>query len=297
MRRAIGVTTAEHIVTGLVEEHRLVGRLRLYQEGPEAEPLHGMPAPAIAQCIADEIEKTAGAENVDAVGIGIPGIIREGFIEDSPNLKQLKGAHIRNLVTEALHRAGILAPVHIYNDADIVAAGIAATRGHLDRMVRVWTLGNGIGFGIYPWREGIWEGGHVVVSLDPREHYCGCGGRGHLEGIMGNRAMRLRFLDMEPDEVFENAHRGDHRCVEFVKLWHAALAAATANSIHLAGPGKFFVSGFNARHLDVNLLNQYLHEMVKMSPLQGYVTEIVSGGDEIAVIGAAVNAMRAEFPT
>jgi hypothetical protein len=36
--------------------------------------------------------------------------------------------------------------------------------------------------------------------------------------------------------------------------------------------------------------------MVKMSPLQGYVMEIVPGGDEVAVIGAAVNAMRAEFP-
>ena len=112
---------------------------------------------------------------------------------------------------------------------------------------------------------------------------------------MGNRAMRLRFLDMEPDEVFDNAHKGDPRCVEFVKLWHGALAAATASSIHLAGPGKFFVTGFNAKHLDVNLLLQYLHEMVKMSPLQGYVFEVVPGGDEIAVIGAAVNALRAVF--
>jgi len=33
-----------------------------------------------------------------------------------------------------------------------------------------------------------------------------------------------------------------------------------------------------------------------MTPLQGYVLEIVSGGDEVAVIGAAVNALRATFP-
>jgi hypothetical protein len=32
MRRAIGVTTSEHIVAGLVEENRLVGSLRFYQE-------------------------------------------------------------------------------------------------------------------------------------------------------------------------------------------------------------------------------------------------------------------------
>lgn len=136
----------------------------------------------------------------------------------------------------------------------------------------------------------------MVVTLDPRERYCGCGGRGHLEGIMGQRAMRLRFLDMEPDEIFENARGGDPRCIEFVKLWHTALAAATASSIHLAGPGKFYVCGFNAKHLDVNLLHEILYDMVKMSPLQGYVFEVVPSSDEIAIVGAAVNAVRAEFP-
>ena len=62
--------------------------------------------------------------------------------------------------------------------------------------------------GVYPHGPGIWEGGHMTVSLDPNENYCGCGGRGHLEGIMGHRAMRLRFLDMEPEEVFQQAAEG-----------------------------------------------------------------------------------------
>ena len=51
----------------------------------------------------------------------------------------------------------------------------------------------------------------MVVTLDPNEKFCGCGGRGHLEGIMGYRAMRLRFLDMEPEEVFRAAKNGE-RC-------------------------------------------------------------------------------------
>ncbi len=203
---------------------------------------------------------------------------------------------MQDLISKALEEVGIRAPVAVFNDADVMAAGLAATRGLLDRQIRVWTLGNGIGFGVYPWREGVWEGGHIVVSLDPRERYCGCGGTGHLEGVMGHRAMRLRFLDLEPDEIFENARQGDQRCADFVKLWHRALAAGTASSIHMAGPGKFFICGFNAKHLDLNLLNQYLHEMVKMSPLQGYVLEVVPGGDEIGVVGAAVNALRAAFP-
>jgi glucokinase len=290
MARTIGITTAEDIATGLVEGHHLVGKLRIYQQGAEDEPLLSLPPEGIAQRFADEIQAVAGGQTVDAIGIGLPGIINCGFIEESPNLRQLKGAHMQNLVGEALRNRGVTAPVYVYNDADVLAAGLAATHGNLDRFIRVWTLGNGVGFGVYPRREGIWEGGHVVVSLDPRERYCGCGGVGHLEGIMGQRAMRLRFLDMEPDEVFENARKRDQRCVEFVKLWHRALAAATANSIHLAGPGKFFISGFNARHLDINLLHQYLHEMVKMSPLQSYVFDVVPSSDVNGVIGAAVSA-------
>jgi predicted NBD/HSP70 family sugar kinase len=292
MSRTIGVTTAERIATGLVEGHELVGKLRVHEEDPGAEPLFSTPPAGIAQLFADEIRAVAAGQTVDAIGIGLPGIILDCFIEESPNLRQLKGVNMRDLVAEALGEYGITAPVYIYNDANVLAAGLAATHGQLDRFIRVWTLGHGIGFGVYPRRPGIWEGGHVVVSLDPRERYCGCGGVGHLEGIMGHRAMRLRFLDMEPDEVFENARKRDQRCVEFVKLWHRALAAATANSIHLEGPGKFFISGFNARHLDLNLLHQYLQEMVKMSPLQSYVFEVAPSSDENAVIGAAVSAAQ-----
>jgi predicted NBD/HSP70 family sugar kinase len=173
-----------------------------------------------------------------------------------------------------------------------MAAGMAATRGHLDRLIRVWTLGTGIGYGRYPFTDGVWEAGHMVVSLDPKEAFCGCGGKGHLEGIMGQRAMRLRFMDMEPEEIFQHAAEGDARCAEFVKFWHRALAAGTANSIHMDGPGKFFVTGFNSRFLNLNLMNEYLHEMVKLSPLQGYSIEVVPTGESVATIGAAVNASQ-----
>ncbi|MGA2597821.1 MAG: ROK family protein [Bryobacteraceae bacterium] len=291
--RAIGIKTAEQISTGIVEEHELIGGLRVYPEDEAgAEELAGMPAELIAHTIREQVEAVAKGAAIDAVGIGVPGIVRGGVIEESPNLQQLKGCRMLELLSAELREAGIAAPVHLYNDADIVAAGLAARRGQLDRLIRVWTLGHGIGFGIYPSGDGVWEGGHMVVSLDPAEKFCGCGGVGHVEGIMGHRAMRLRFLDMEPDEIFENAAAGDQRCKDFVKLWHRALAAATASSIHMEGSGKFYITGHHARHVDVNRLNQYLHEMVKMSPLQGYVFEIVPGGEEVAVIGAAVMALR-----
>jgi glucokinase len=114
-----------------------------------------------------------------------------------------------------------------------------------------------------------------------------------MEGIMGHRAMRLRFLDMEPEEVFEEAKKGDARCVEFKRLWHKALAAATATSIHMAGTGKFFLTGFNVRFVDMPMLRDYMQQMVKMSPLQSYSMEIVEDKPEVRVIGAAVSAEQA----
>ena len=269
MRRIVGVLAKGHISIGLVENHQLVGSARRFpKKENEAGAFQEMPAEKIGELLRQELEKIGKGEDVHAVGVGFPGIVRNGVIEESPNLQQIKGFNLQAILTGALRQKDIPVPVRIFNDADVMAAGIAATQGYLERVIRVWTLGNGIGFGRYPLVLGNREGGHSVVSLDTKEHYCGCGGKGHLEGIMGHRAMRLRFLDMEPEEVFESAKRGDARCSDFVKLWHRALAAATATNIHMDGPGKFYITGPNARFIDLGLLGMTLQEMVKMSPLQ-----------------------------
>ncbi len=294
MSTGIGVLVAERIAAALVQDHRLASSLHAYPADPlVTDALLGLPAETIVTNVVDVLRPLIQEGDPETIGIGFPGIIRNGSIEDSPNLPQLKGQQMQSLFESALRSISPKISVSIFNDADVVAAGLAAKRGQLDRLIRVWTLGNGIGYGRYPSLEGVWEGGHIVVSLDPKEQFCGCGGRGHLEGIMGERSMRLRFMDLEPDEVFELAMQGEQRCVEFVKFWHRALAAATASTIHLDGPGKFFITGLNSRFLNVDLLGEYLHEMVKLSPLQGYSLEVVPGGEEIALLGAAVNASQA----
>lgn len=291
MSRTIGVMAMEHIAVGLVEDDQLVGAKRVFPEADsEYDSLAEMPAEQIAQGIAAQVHAVAAGGDVAAIGVGFPGVIRANVVEDSPNLQQMKGQRLGEQLTALLAEKGLSAPVFVLNDADAIAAGIAATRGQLGSFIRVWALGSGVGFGRYPLAEGVWENGHSVVTLDPKETFCRCGGTGHLEGIMGRRAMRLRFLDLEPEEVFEGAREGDARCAEFVKFWHRALAAATANSVHAGGPGKFFVSGPYAKFVEPRLLDIYLQEMVKMSPLQGSSFEIVPTSDETAIIGAGVSA-------
>jgi glucokinase len=297
---SIGVVVTEHIALGVVSGSHEVSEMRtLAGSASPAGALAGMPVEELTVLLATEIASLAGGRPLEAIGLAFPGIIREGVIEDSPNLQQLKGYPVAAAICAALAERGIETRLAVSNDADVVAAGVAARHGLLDRLVRVWTLGTGIGFGHYPVADGVWEGGHIVVTLDPAERFCGCGGRGHLEGIMGHRAMRLRFLDLEPEEVFALAKAGpdpdsipDPRCTEFVLLWHRALAAATATSIHLEGGGRFYITGLNARFVNLGLLNRCVQEMVKMSPLQSYVIEVVERSDELAVLGAAVNAAR-----
>lgn len=294
MAYGIGIIITERIAAAAVSDDAISGLLRVDPEdSSRTDSLQGVPADTIVQRTLRQVRQIELTGTPTHIGLGLPGIVRNGIVEDSPNLIQFKGVNMQALVTEAFTPAFGKLSVSIFNDADVMAAGIAATRGHLARLIRVWTLGNGIGFGRYPSREGVWEAGHSVVTLDPKEQFCGCGGRGHLEGIMGHRAMRLRFMDLEPEEVFELAKAGDTRCSDFVKLWHRALAAATATSIHQDGPGKFFVTGYNASFLNLTLLSEYLHDMVKLSPLQGYSVEVVPGGEAVAAIGAAVNAAQA----
>ena len=299
---SVGVVVAERLYAGLVENGKLTGGLTAYPATPTVDregesSLLEIPADALLEevCkLATSIAKSV-KDRIGSVGVALPGFVRQGVVEEAPNLPQLKGARMAEVIRQGLAHSGIQAEVCVSNDADAFAAGLAARFGKLDRHIRVWTLGTGIGFGRYPFAEGIWEGGHTVVTLDDKERYCGCGGRGHMEGIMGHRAMRLRFLDMEPRRVFAEAkkRKGDPRCVEFKRMWHRALAAGTASSIHLDGAGKFFLSGFNTRFLDMPMLKDYLHQMIKMSPLQGYSIEVVDDDQETRVLGAAITAEQA----
>ena len=306
MAKTIGVVLSDRVTVALVVDHRIDGPLHSFpatadpsEDGESA--LVELHTEGLVRTICEQVRNVAEKhKDVSAVGVALPGIIKEGVVEDSPNLPQLKGARIAELLTAELRFHGMETYVHVLNDADGVAAGLAAATGKLDSLIRVWTLGVGIGYGRYPFAKGIWEGGHTIVTLDDKENYCGCGGRGHIEGIMGHRAMRLRFLDMEPEEVFALARKGGAdnarakqdvaRCRDFVRLWHKALAAGISSEIYMGGPGKFLITGFNSRFLDLSMLKDYVGQMVKMSPLQSYTLEVVEDNIETRVIGAAVAA-------
>src|ERR1700694_2421758 len=103
MRRTVGVLVMEHIAVGLVEGDKVVGPLNIYPETSQTlDPLQSMPSEGIVDCIRRQVENVAGGEKIEAIGIGFPGIIRNGVIEDSPNFHQAKGFALQAALSSAL---------------------------------------------------------------------------------------------------------------------------------------------------------------------------------------------------
>src|SRR6185312_11525119 len=119
-------------------------------EGDEEDALVEVHAEGLIELLTEQIVAAAPDKQIDAVGLAVPGLVRSGVIEEAPNLPQLKGAQLQEMLAASLAAKGFHAPVCILNDADGAAAGIAATRGRIGQVTRVWTLGVGIGYGHYP---------------------------------------------------------------------------------------------------------------------------------------------------
>src|SRR5579859_7651809 len=140
MAKIIGVTVSERIQAGLVVDHKIVGQLYIFPEDrDEQDALVELHAEALVHTICDQILGAAsGATDVQAVGVALPGLVRDGVVEEAPNLPQLKGTRIREMISSELVSRGITAPVTILNDADGCAAGFASLHGKLGSMIRVW---------------------------------------------------------------------------------------------------------------------------------------------------------------
>ena len=114
MTTAIGVVLTEHIVAGRLEDNRLTGKpLRHPEDSDTLDALSAIPASELVELLATQIATLAGDGKgpVDAIGVAVPGIVRGGVVEDSPNLTQIKGLRLAEELARALSQRGIAAPV------------------------------------------------------------------------------------------------------------------------------------------------------------------------------------------
>ena len=138
MASTIGVLAVHQITTAFVSDGQLVRSFRSHPD-VTADVLADMPVDEILTRIANEMQRAADGQAIESVGVAVPGIVRHGTIEDSPNLPQLKGTPLCSHLTDALCDLGRSCPVFLFNDADAAAAGIAAQTQELNRLIRVWS--------------------------------------------------------------------------------------------------------------------------------------------------------------
>ena len=103
MALTVGVLAMDHIAAGLVDGNRIVGPVRSFPSGGGGnDSLPAMPPDQITRAIGQLVEDVSQGQVVDAVGVGFPGVIRTGVVEDSPNLPQMKGALLGRTLSDLL---------------------------------------------------------------------------------------------------------------------------------------------------------------------------------------------------
>jgi len=169
MRRTVGVLVMEHIAVGLVEGHKVLGPPNIFPEKVDSlDPLQSMPAEGIVDCIRRASGKSRGRRknrsHWNRLSRNHSQRRRGGFTQPPSS----QGISIASGLSSALSGRAAGAQVRLFNDADVMAAGIAAAQGKLHELTRVWTLGMAWGLAAILRAKESGKAGTPVVTLDPR---------------------------------------------------------------------------------------------------------------------------------
>lgn len=209
----------------------------------------GRSTDAVTRVIADVVQQATAAVPAPCwplgLGVSVPGTVRTatGLVEDAPNLgwhNEPLGPMLRELLP------GL--PVALGNDADmgVLAEHLrGAGRGATDVVYLTGKVGVGAGILVHglPLRGAgglAGEIGHTVIDQDGPP--CHCGGRGCVEGLIGEEALlRLSGRAGQPDPdavaaVLADARAGDPAARAGVTQVARGLGQVLANLVNLLNP-------------------------------------------------------------
>ena len=252
-------------------------------------------------------ELKIGKEELKAVGVGLPGPIRDdGFLPRCVNLG-MGACHPADLLSKAL--GGI--PVAAGNDANVAALGevyYGAAKGYQDAVV--FTLGTGVGGGIIlkgrivAGNRGLGgEVGHMVVNPD-EEAVCNCGNRGCLEqyasatGIVRiahkflketDKASSLRGLeDFSCKTVCDEAKAGDELALDTLEVFGKYLGIAVAHTVLTVDPDIIILGGgvTRAGQILIDVTEKYMKEFTHLTNEHVPIV-IATLGNDAGIYGSA----------
>ncbi len=167
----------------------------------------------LVEAIIEEYNKVREEYEIEKMGVGIPGDVRNGVVLDASNL----GLYDFPLQAELAKRVDV--PVKVANDADCAAMGEEIFGGTKDceNLVLV-TLGTGIGGGVILNRKIMktnrcsGEIGHIIIEINGRQ--CACGQRGCWEQYGSITALvkdAVKAAEENPDSKLAEVYNRDGR--------------------------------------------------------------------------------------
>ena len=220
----------------------------------------------IAACVLSTVHESGlSADEIESVGVGIPGIAsaKTGEIIKCTNMGWFH-VPFRDVFRTILDK-----PVHIDNDANVaaLAESVAGVSAGTSSSVFI-TIGTGIGSGIIL-NGRIWSGAHHVggelghVIFDLGGVPCTCGNHGCLERYCSATALIrmakeavadhpesliLQSVDQDPSRieaktVFDAARAGDPVAVSVYHYYIDCLAQAVASVVNLLDPEVIVLGG------------------------------------------------------
>ena len=253
-------------------------------------------------------EKSIQPEQVEGVGIGVPGPVLDSSIVPIV-CANLGGWGERNVSAQL---SGLLdgLKVLVCNDANVAALGeiwMGAAKGAKNAVMV--TLGTGVGGGVVvngKVIDGVHGAGGEIGHITVNRHetaVCGCGKRGCLEqysSATGVVRCKKKLLDENPDtpcvlrgtefaakDVFDAARNGDALAAREVDEMSDTLGMALANIASTVDPEAFLVGGGVARAGDVLFapLNKHFQEYAFKSCRETPIKQ-ASLGNDAGIYGA-----------
>jgi len=311
LRRVIGMDAGGTKLLGGVVGADLVVHHRVHRR------ILGLDQAELVETIVDAVEEArAAAPDVEAVGFGIPALVRPqtGSVMVSNHLP-LDGLPFKALMSERLDMA-----VAVDNDSNVAILAehrAGAARGADD--VLMLTLGTGIGGGLLFGGE-VYRGsvgaaaelGHIVVDPDGPECPGDCPGRGCLEafasgnaiGRAGGAAARqapesslgkalAQGREITGGLVTELAHDGDEQALEILAEAGRWLGLGLVTLVNALNPELVIVGGGAGQAGDLLLrpAREVLSE--RALPPNRELVRLVSAefGTEAGMMGAAMIAL------
>lgn len=278
------------------------------------------PTPGSAQEVVDLItEMVQELPDVTAVGVGLPGLIRDNRVLNAPNLTGWdEKFDALELLREAL---GV--PVFVGNDADVGLLGEwqAGTAVGQQDVLGVW-IGTGIGgsliLGGRPYRGATGLGGefgHMLVQ--PGGAMCSCGRRGCVEAYAGRRMMGLAaeaqraagresalfsIMAKKGKQTLTSSvwgaalEKGDEVATELMDVAVEKLGLVIGSVVNLLDPDLVVLGGGMAEEFGQNLADRVARaaEPWTMHVRDDRKYRVATLGDNSGVVGAATLA-RAGF--